>query len=239
MSQIENANFSCNRFNRFQLYKEHLERLILVKGKLDNNYPFYPKFFSVKASKCHSEKEKQHQILSDNNVLLSKMYDIGAKPSPYSKSVSHPKYCPVFDKTTFNWYARNKKQKVEDINTLLYSKYKKVKTTYPFDKYEKHYDYQKYLGSEIIRNHKNPCLSFVTFKDFKKRLRKKMYNSNFSHNSSSTGSKLLIGSTPSRPKTTNKIFFKNKATSRKNSPLKLYSSPSCLSNSTGFNSLSS
>lgn len=229
MSITEKANYPCNRFNRFNFHKEHLERLILIKGKLDNSNPFYPKFFNVKASKHHSEKEGQNQIDSDNNVLLKKMAYIGLKPSPYSKSVSHPKYCPVFDKVTFNWYARNEKEIVENTNNILYKKYKMVKTIYPIDKFEKHNDYQRYLGSKIIRKHKNPCLSFVTFHDFKKRIQMKLYTTNCNQES-----KRMIHSKSisNRGMATNNLLLKTRH-------LKPYSSQSRLSNSTAFNSLNS
>lgn len=178
---VDYSNSPCNQFERFNKHKEHLEKLLSIKGKIDNKNPFVPKFFNIKASKNQAEKETKSKLTYSNSILFNNMSKIASKSPPYSLNVSKPKYCPALDKARFNWCAINRKATHDNANREYIRRYINSKTHYSFDQFSNHTEYQNYLHRNIRKKNYNPNLSFVTFFEFKQRV---MYEMNIRHSGS-------------------------------------------------------
>ena len=172
MWNYKTSNEPLKHATQLRVHKEHLERLIQVKGKLDNKTPLKPNFLVKKPAKILSEKTRLQQIDWENRLIYDRMHSISTKHSPYSMQISKPVYCPAFDKVTFNWVPNRQKYELSQTNKWLYKRFTSAKSHYPIKEYLKQNDFHRYLEKNIQKNNNssNPNITYSTFRGFKRHL---------------------------------------------------------------------
>ena len=180
------ANEQCNKLERFRFHREHLERLMQVRGKIDNKTPLKPKFLIVKPAKIETERMRLKQIDYENRIIYDRMHSISTKHSPYSIEIARPIYCPAFDKATFNWIDNKKKLDIVKRNQWLMKRFDSARSHYPTKNYLKQNEFNKYLERNLHKNNSNPNLNYVTFRKFKSNLQSEIFKERISKRAKSS-----------------------------------------------------
>lgn len=174
MWNLKHSNSPCYNKERLLIHKEHLERLIQVKEKIDNAHPIDPIFLKIKANKVQNERDNIHKLKYENTILYNRMYSILQKPSYYNFNTYKPFYCPAFDKARFDWSKKQSTIDLEKRNTQLYNWLNNTKSFYPNETIKQQTDFYQYLKKNMDHKETNPNINYVPYTVFYKKIIKKI-----------------------------------------------------------------
>lgn len=187
MWNLNYSNSSCNNFEQFRAHKHHLEKLLSSKSIINNKHSSKSStIIHFKPNKTQLNINSPKNIQYSNTILFKRINDISSKPSPYSRSILKPIYCPVFDKTSILWQKKKKRMMLMKENALLNKRFLNSKSFYSTKSFEIQNDFYRYLESNMSQKVPNPNLYFKTFSTFKK----KVSNDNSHHSIMSSNSPL-------------------------------------------------
>ena len=69
MWNYEYSNQQCQDKERFRVHQEHLERLALIKPKIDNKAPHKPNFIRIRISDIELRKQRSNSIKYVNDII--------------------------------------------------------------------------------------------------------------------------------------------------------------------------
>ena len=84
MWNYEYSNQQCQDKERFRVHQEHLERLALIKPKIDNKAPQKPNVIRIRISDIELRKQRSNSIKYVNDIISRRISEIIRKPSPYN-----------------------------------------------------------------------------------------------------------------------------------------------------------
>lgn len=171
------SNDSCNKLSRFKIHKEHLERLIQAKARIDNKGKKTPQFLRIPILSRMPAKDRKRKIDFENKIILNRMYEIQYKKSPYNFEVLRPADCPAFKASGSEFNKKHKFDEIKKRNQWLCCRFFDAKSYYPTKDFIKQNNYYTYIGKGLHRNHSNPNINFVTFSEFKKNIFNEIHKS--------------------------------------------------------------
>ena len=120
MWNYEYSNQQCQDKERFKVHQEHLERLALIKPKIDNKAPHKPNFIRIRISDIELRKQRSNSIKYVNDIISRRISEIIRKPSPYNIEMIKPVVCPAFEKGVYN--ERKKRTELIKKNLFLHER---------------------------------------------------------------------------------------------------------------------
>lgn len=168
------GNSNMNKFEEFMQHKGHLERIALSKNCINNKEPMKPSFLKRKLINMGEKINLKFKISQENIALLHKLTEISKKNSKYAECLNVPSKCPAFDKLNYNRYL--KICETQNENKKMHKRLISARPAYLSCKYLTDYQNKKQLENNIKRkrNEINPCLDFVTSKQFNRNLLKQI-----------------------------------------------------------------
>lgn len=170
MWNLKYGNSHMNEWEKYNLHRQHLERLTQTRTTIDDTVPLKPSFLQTRSKKEQMKKEEENKISYENRVLFNKMNELKYKPSPYSKNALIPARCPAFEKEKNLYHKRIKYNTIVTDNRKLRERFQSAKPTYRTRDFLNDHNYSNYLKSNISNKTANPNLKFCTFTGFKKKL---------------------------------------------------------------------
>lgn len=174
MWNYEYTNEQCNDFERFRVHQEHLERLALIKPKIDNKAPNRPKFIRIRISDIELRKQRSNSIKYVNEIIGRRISEINRKPSPYNIDKIKPTVCPVFGKGINLYNEKRKKKELIKRNLFLYERFNQSKSFYPTKKLLMESSYNDYLMKNMKAKNGFQHLNYSTYQEFRTKLNKKL-----------------------------------------------------------------
>lgn len=174
MWNLKYSNSFCHNKERLWIHKEHLERLIQVREKIDNKHPIDLIFLKVKANKVQNERDSKHKLKYENTILYNRMYSISKRPSYYNSTIYKPFYCPGFDKSKLGWRKKQDKIALDKQNSKLYKRFNNIRSFYPTNLIEQQTDFYQYLERNMSQKEINPNMNYLPYPVFRKNLTKQI-----------------------------------------------------------------
>ena len=143
MWNYEYSNQQCQDKERFRVHQEHLERLALIKPKIDNKAPHKPTFIRIRISDIELRKQRSNSIKYVNDIISRRISEIIRKPSPYNIEMIKPVVCPAFEKGAYN--ERKKRTELIKRNLFLHERFNQSKSFYPTKKLLMESNFNEYL----------------------------------------------------------------------------------------------
>ena len=174
MWNYEYTNQQCHDAERFRVHQEHLERLALIKPKIDNKAPNKPKFIRIRISDIEVRKQRSNSIKYVNDIISRRISEITRKPSPYNIDMIKPVVCPAFEKGVSMYNEKKKRTELMKKNLFLHERFNQSKSFYPTKKLLMESNFNEYLMRNMKTKKGYQHLNYSTYQEFRTKLNKKL-----------------------------------------------------------------